>query len=84
MSYSDFTIKQVQNDFGLEIVESSGIFSQIKPVEISDYLKITLEENISLAVSINTEKAKSELIISNVLIEIRKIFDRKISFFFRR
>ncbi len=58
MSYSDFTIKQVQNDFGLEIVERSGIFSQIKPVAISDYLKITLEENISLAVSINTEKAK--------------------------
>jgi len=29
----------------------------------------------------NTEKAKSELIISNVLIEVRKIFDRKISFF---
>ena len=77
MSYSDFTIKQVQNDFGLEIVERSGIFSQIKPVAISDYLKITLEENISLAVSINTEKAKSELIISNILIEIRKIFDRK-------
>ena len=36
---------------------------------------------VQLAVSINTEKAKSELIISNVLIEIRKIFDRKISFF---
>ncbi|MCW5211292.1 hypothetical protein VU04_00065 [Desulfobulbus sp. TB] len=81
MSYSDFTIKQVQNDFCLEIVEQSGIFAQIKPVVISDYLKITLEENIPLAVSINTEKEKSELIISNVLIEIRKIFDRKISFF---
>ena len=81
MSYSDFTIKQVQNVFGLEIIESSGIFSQIKPVELSDYLKITLEENIPLAVSINTEKAKSELIISNILVEIRKIFDRKISFF---
>ena len=81
MPYSDFTIKQVQKDFALKIVEQSGIFAQIKPVEISDYLKITLEENIPLAVSINTEKAKSELIISNILIEIRKIFDRKISFF---
>jgi len=50
-------------------------------VEISDYFTTTLEENIPLAVSINTEKAKSELIISNVLIEVRKIFDRKISFF---
>lgn len=81
MPYSDFTIKQVQDDFGLEIIEKTGIFSEIEHAEISDYFKITLEENIPLAVSINTEKAKSELIISNVLIEIRKIFDRKISFF---
>ena len=81
MPYSDFTIKQVQDDFGLEIVEKTGIFSKIKHAEISDYFSATLEENIPLAVSINTEKAKSELIISNVLVEIRKIFDRKISFF---
>ncbi len=81
MSYSDFNIKQVQNDFDLEIIEKLGIFSEIKTVEISDYFTTTLEENLPLAVSINTEKAKSELIISNVLIEIRKLFDRKISFF---
>ncbi len=81
MSYSDFNLKQVQKDFNLEIIEKLGIFSKIKKSEISDYFMITLEENIPLAVSINTEKAKSELIISNVLIEVRKIFDRKISFF---
>ncbi len=81
MSYSDFNVKQVQKDFDLEIIEKLGIFSEIQNVEISDYLTTTLEENIPLAVSINTEKAKSELIISNVLIEVRKIFDRKISFF---
>ncbi len=81
MSYSDFNIKQVQNDFDLEIIEKRGIFSAIEPIKMSDYLAITLEENIPLAVSINTEKAKSELIISNVIVEIRKIFDRKISFF---
>jgi hypothetical protein len=81
MSYSNFTIKQVQEDFNLEIVEKLGIFSKIEPSEISEYFAITLEENIPLAISINTEKARSELLISNVLIEIRKNFDRKISFF---
>ncbi|MFZ2727434.1 MAG: hypothetical protein WAX77_14360 [Methylococcaceae bacterium] len=81
MSYSDFTIKQVQHNFGLEIIEKFGIFSTIESVAISDYFTVTLEENIPLAVSMNTEKAKSELIISNVLIEVRKLFDRKISFF---
>jgi len=81
MSYSDFNLRQVQNDFGLEISEQFGFFSKNKVAEISDYFVETLKENIPLAISMNTEKAKSELIISNVLIEVRKIFDRKISFF---
>ena len=38
-------------------------------------------ENVPLAVAINTEKARSELIVTNILVEIRKRFDRKISFF---
>ncbi len=59
MSYSDFNVKQVQKDFDLEIIEKLGIFSEIQNVEISDYFTTTLEENIPLAVSINTEKATS-------------------------
>ena len=81
MSYSDFTIKQIQNNFALEIVETFGLFSKNEAVKLSDYFTVTLEENIPLAVAMNTEKAKSELIISPVLIEIRKLFNRKISFF---
>ena len=81
MSYSDFSIREVQRSFQLNIVEKIGIFSEIPEKPISDYFKVTLEENIPLAVSINTEKARSELIVSDVLIEVRKIFDRKISFF---
>jgi hypothetical protein len=81
MPYSDFTIRQAQHDFSLEIVEKAGIFSTIKPAQTSDVFSKILEENIPLAVSINTEKARSELIIANVLLELRRIFDKKISFF---
>ncbi len=81
MAYSDFTIRQVQREFSLNFIEQAGIFSHIKPLPVSDYFAVTLQENIPLAVSINTEKARSELLIANTLIEIRKIFDRKISFF---
>ena len=63
------------------MVEQIGIFSTIPESPISDYFAATLEENIPLAISINTEKARSELIVANVLVEIRKLFDRKISFF---
>lgn len=81
MPYSSFTIKKVQKEFSVEIIENTGLFSSIESREIGNHLKETLSDNVSLAVAINTEKARSELIIAPVLIEIRKIFDKKISFF---
>jgi len=81
MSYKDFTIKKVQSVFQVEIAEATGIFSEILEHKISQHLTETLAENIPLAISINTEKARSELIISPVLVELRKIFDHKISLF---
>lgn len=81
MFYSDFKIRQVQKTFQLSIVEKLGIFSAIPERPISEYFATTLEENIPLAVSINTEKARSELLVSTVLVEVRKLFDRQISFF---
>ena len=81
MPYSSFTIKKVQKEFSVEIIENTGLFASIESREIGNHLKETLLDNVSLAIAINTEKARSELIIAPVLIEIRKIFDKKISFF---
>lgn len=81
MPYSNFTIKKVQKDFGIQIIEKVDLFSSIGSREIGDHLKQTLLDNVSLAVAVNTEKARSELIIAPVLIEIRKIFNKEISFF---
>ena len=81
MPYSNFTIKKIQKDFDIEIIEKVDLFSNIQYREIGDHLKQTLLDNVSLAVAVNTEKARSELIIAPVLIEIRKIFNKEISFF---
>lgn len=81
MPYINFTIKKVQKDFGIQIIEKVDLFSSIGSREIGDHLKQTLLDNVSLAVAVNTEKARSELIIAPVLIEIRKIFNKEISFF---
>jgi hypothetical protein len=81
MPYSNFSIKKVEQDFQIKIVENSGIFSNIPSHEISSFLQETLTENVPLATAINTEKARSELIIAPVLIEIRKLFNRQISLF---
>ena len=81
MPYSNFTIKKVQQDFGIQINESVGLFASITPHEISNHLQETLQDNVALAIAINTEKARSELIIAPVLVELRKLFDKKISLF---
>jgi len=81
MPFSSFTIKKVQKEFSLEIIDNVDLFSGMEPREISNHLKETLSDNVFIAVSVNTEKARSELIIAPVLVEIRKIFDKKISFF---
>jgi len=81
MPYSNFTLKRVKEEFDLTIVENRDLFSTIEEVDISDYLKTTLNYNVPLALAISTEKARSELIISNILLELKKLLNDEISLF---
>ncbi|RKU13812.1 hypothetical protein C6501_08975 [Candidatus Poribacteria bacterium] len=81
MAYSNFTLETVQQTFQLERVESPDIFSDIEPVDPSADLTKELEKKVPLAMAIRTEKARSELIVASVLVELREHFDRRISFF---
>ena len=81
MAYSDWTLETVKEAFQLEAVNAAGIFSDVDPVEPSTHLATALERNVPLAFAMGTEKAKSELIVSAVLVELREHFDRGISFF---
>ncbi len=79
MSYSDFDLKKIKSEFNLKIVENQDLFSKAEEVEISDFLSAILRQNIPIALAISTEKACSELIIINILLEIKNKL--KISFF---
>jgi hypothetical protein len=81
MAYEDFTIEELKADFGLQFEESEDLFATVPPLAPSRLLQETLQENIPLALAISTEKARSELVISQVLVEIRRHFQRKISLF---
>ncbi|MBP0020412.1 MAG: hypothetical protein J7647_23020 [Cyanobacteria bacterium SBLK] len=81
MSYSEFTLSQLESEFNLILQERVEIFKEIKPVAPSQLLREILEENIPLALGIDTEKARSELIIAPMMVELRKYFQRQISFF---
>lgn len=81
MAYSDFTLKKVMQEFALTLSENENLFAACESVEPSAFLLETLDENVPLALSISTEKARSELIIINLFIELRKKYDHKISLF---
>jgi len=82
MAYSDFkTIKHVKDKFPITVSSGSSLFADIAPVTISGWLEETLEDNVPLALNINTEKARSEMIVAPVLIETRKRLERQVSLF---
>ncbi len=81
MAYSNFTLETVLTTFQLEIVESADIFASIESVEPSPELIVALRKKVPVAAAINTEKARSELIVANVLFELLEQFDYRISLF---
>ncbi len=81
MSYSNFTLPAARAAFQLEEVDTAGLFSYIEPVTPSELLTSILARKIPLATAIGTEKAKSEMIVADVLVELREQLDRKISLF---
>jgi len=80
MAYSDFTFEKLQNELQLIIAEND-LYSQVTSLEVSHVLTEVLKENVPLGLSINTEKAKSELLVSPILVELRKILAHKVSLF---
>ena len=81
MAYSSFTLSKVSRTFHLELVQKRGIFAVSEPVEPSAQLTATLERNLPFALAMGTEKAKSELIVSQILIELCLRFADRVSLF---
>ena len=81
MSYSSFTLDSVKTEFQLEIAMPTNLFCDIAPVAPSAHLTTELERNVPVALAIGTEKARSEMIVGDVLLELREHFERQISLF---
>ena len=81
MAYSSFTLGKVSRTFHLETIRRLGIFADIEPVAPSEYLTATLERKLPFALAMGTEKAKSELIVADVLVELCLHFAERVSLF---
>jgi len=80
MSYSDFNLRKVLQAFALSTIDANflPLDCGIPP---SPYLVEFLARSIPLAIAIGTEKARSELLISPLLLEVRECLERRVSVF---
>ncbi|MBR8829294.1 MAG: hypothetical protein DSM107014_15585 [Gomphosphaeria aponina SAG 52.96 = DSM 107014] len=81
MAYSDFSLSSAKKTFQLTLIEKTDLFKESPELKPSDSLQESLKYNLPLALASNTEKSRSEMIITPILIDLRKHFSNQISIF---
>ena len=71
MAYSDFDLKTAVQRFSLSEVRDRDLFADVPPLEPSGFLRIWLDQFAPVAVGVNSEKARSEFIITPMLAEAK-------------
>jgi hypothetical protein len=69
MAYAEFDLKTVVQKFGLSKDENTDLFVNVNPIEPSGFLRVWLDRFASIALKVNSEKARSEYIVAPMLAE---------------
>lgn len=73
MAFSDFTrFPEVLKKFDLTTSEKPRLFSSCAPLQPNSFLTEILQDGAPLASSIGTEKARSELIVAPLLLDVKR------------
>lgn len=70
MSYSSFTLQTAVAEFGLTLTTREPLFPHVPPVDPGPTVRHTLEHYGQLALTINSEKARSEWLIAPLFGEL--------------
>lgn len=81
MPYSQFNIESIRVNFNITIIEKVSKFADVAEISYSDYLVETLRFNTPIALAINSEKSRSEMIIAPILLELKRLYPEKVSLF---
>ena len=81
MAYSDFTLRSVEKAFGLELEEKESLFGDIASIAVPEGLQVFLTKWVPIAVSTNTEKARSEMIIAPILMALTELSPKPLGLF---
>lgn len=81
MAYSDFTLREALDRLALTLCDTPDLFGDVAEVEPGPLLRALLPEFVPLALAINTEKARSELVIAPLLAGVRAQLGHRFSVF---
>lgn len=81
MSYIHFNLDRACRSLSLALEEKDDLFGRVPEVLVSERLRSSLDENVPLAIDVNTEKMRSEFIIAPILMELRRLAAGRISLF---
>jgi len=70
MAFSNFTLQSAQEQFGLKLITSEPLFAGVRPVDVGIEVRRNLDVFGELALSVNTEKSRSEWLIAPVFGEL--------------
>jgi hypothetical protein len=80
MAYNNFTLDSVKNQFKLKLINNRFCESLATAEPQVEFLTI-FDQSFSLAERARTEKAKSELLVSPILVEARRLANERVQLF---
>jgi len=80
--YKAFTLEKVRKQFGLAIESNQDLFARVsQPIPLAQEFTAYLNYSVPLALSINTEKARSKMVIAPMLVQLKRLLNDQISLF---
>lgn len=72
MAFSDFNLRSALETFGLQEDRDTDLFARIAPLELNEFTRAWLDEFAPIAVSVNSELARSVYLIAPLLAEAKR------------
>ncbi len=81
MAYSEFTLRLLSQRFGITVSDADDLFAAVPPLPVSDFFHTLLKRHLPIARGQGTEKARSEMIIAPLLVELREQAEHQLAVF---
>lgn len=79
--YNAFTLVELKRRIKLEVLENRALHGAVEALPISALLRQSLDEYAPLALAMSTAKARLELIIAPILMEVRRQLGGRVNLF---